>query len=382
MICSVIDYSRPVLVAGGGGFIGGHLVRELLESGYRHVRSVDIKPLDEWYFVSDQAENIVADLNLITNCRAACVDVGTVYNLACNMGGMGFIENNRALCMISVLINTHLLMSAREVGVDRYFLCKLRMCVRRGQAGARGRNPAQRERRLSGHARRWIRMGESCFPSACAVTFGKILASRRGSLAFHNIYGPQGTWQGGREKAPAAICRKVIHAKATGDHRIEIWGDGKQTRSFTFIDDCLTGIDLITHSDITEPLNLGSSELVTINGLVDIVEDIAGIKLERSYNLDAPKGVNGRNSDNSRIQNLLKWAPSTRLRDGLEKTYQWIESEYHGPNGAAAGELTLTIYNNQTNSESRTWQLLVPQSRLVCPSIMGKTISSKRSIHY
>ena len=145
---------------------------------------------------------------------------------------------------------------------------------------------------------------------------------------FHNVYGPHGAWEGGREKAPAAICRKVIHAQLTGQHEIEIWGDGNQTRSFMYIDDCIQGIDRISHSRIEEPINLGSSELVTINGLVDIVEDIAGIRLRRKYNLNAPKGVNGRNSDNTRIRRCLDWEPSIRLRDGMEKTFAWIHDEY------------------------------------------------------
>jgi nucleoside-diphosphate-sugar epimerase len=162
---------------------------------------------------------------------------------------------------------------------------------------------------------------------------------------FHNVYGPHGTWEGGREKAPAAICRKVIEAKATGRHEIEIWGDGNQTRSFMYIDDCLFGIEQIMSSQIEEPINLGSAELVTINGLVDLVEELAGVKLRRKYNLDAPKGVNGRNSDNTKIRSYLGWEPGTRLRDGLEKTYAWIHAKYHAKyeTGKAARSAALQL---------------------------------------
>ncbi|MCP4943830.1 MAG: NAD-dependent epimerase/dehydratase family protein [Planctomycetaceae bacterium] len=322
------DYGRPVLVAGGGGFIGGHLVAKLVEQGHKRVRCVDIKGKDDWYQTSPDAENVVADLTLIENCKAACEDVGDVYNLACDMGGMGFIENNKALCMLSVLINTHMLMEARAAGVNRYFYASS-ACVYNAdkqvspdvvplkEADA---YPAMPE---DGYG--W----EKLFSERMCRHFREDYGLQTRVARFHNVYGPYGTWDGGREKAPAAMCRKVISATVTGDHNIEIWGDGEQTRSFTYIDDCLQGIELIMNSDLEEPINLGSSELVTINGLVDIVEQIGGIKLKRSYNLDAPKGVNGRNSDNTMIQARLGWAPGTRLRDGMEKTYQWIENEFH-----------------------------------------------------
>ncbi len=321
------DYNRPVLVAGGGGFIGGHLVGDLLRKGYRHIRVVDVKPMSEWYQVFPAAENVVSDLNLIENCKGACEDVGTVYNLACNMGGMGFIENNKALCMISVLINTHLLMAAREAGVQRYFYASS-ACVYNADKQVNedveplkesDAYPAMPE---DGYG--W----EKLFSERMCRHFREDFGLETRLARFHNVYGPFGTWTGGREKAPAAICRKVIEAKFSGDHQIEIWGDGKQTRSFMYIDDCLTGIDKITHGLVDEPLNLGSSESVSINGLVDIVEDIAGIELRRVYNLSAPKGVNGRNSDNTKIEDSFGWSPSIKLRAGLEKTFEWIESEY------------------------------------------------------
>lgn len=322
-----IDKSRPVLIAGGGGFIGGYLTADLWNKGYRNLRVVDIKPMDQWYQVHDQAENIVADLNLLESCQNACEDVSEVYNLACDMGGMGFIENNKALCMLSVLINTHLLTAARDAEAQRYFYASS-ACVYNADKQVNedviplkesDAYPAMPE---DGYG--W----EKLFSERMCRHFREDFGLPTRIARFHNVYGPLGTWQGGREKAPAAICRKVLHAKHTGQHEIEIWGDGNQTRSFTYIDDCLQGIDRITHSDMHDPINLGSSELVTINGLVDIVEEIAGIRLNRRYNLDAPKGVNGRNSDNTMIQQRLGWAPSIRLRDGMRKTYEWIETQY------------------------------------------------------
>ncbi|MDE0863530.1 MAG: NAD-dependent epimerase/dehydratase family protein [Rubripirellula sp.] len=335
------DFGRPVLVAGGGGFIGGHLVAELLEQGYRDVRCVDIKEMDRWYQNAASAENVVADLTLIENCQAACEDVGDVYNLACDMGGMGFIENNKALCMLSVLINTHMLMAAKDAGVQRYFYASS-ACVYNADKQT---NPdvvplkeADAYPAMPEDGYGW----EKLFSERMCRHFQEDYGLMTRVARFHNVYGPLGTWDGGREKAPAAMCRKVIAASLSGDHSIEIWGDGEQTRSFTYIDDCLKGIQLIMNSDLDVPINLGSSELVTINGLVDIVEKIGGIKLERSYNLDAPKGVNGRNSDNTMIMNRLGWAPGTRLCDGMEKTYQWIEKEFVARQQAESHQVSTT----------------------------------------
>ena len=318
---------QQILVAGGGGFIGGHLVAKLRAEGETNIRVVDIKPQEQWYQVFDDVENVVADLQLLENCRGACEDVDIVYNLAADMGGMGFIENNKALCMLSVLINTHLLMAAKDAEVDRFFYASS-ACVynadkqRSADVVALKETDAYPAMPEDGYG--W----EKLFSERMCRHFREDFDLTTRVARFHNVYGPLGTWDGGREKAPAAICRKVIEAKASGRHEIEIWGDGNQTRSFMYIDDCLYGIDRITQSDITEPVNLGSNELVTINGLVDIVEEIAGIKLKRNYKLDAPKGVNGRNSDNTLIQELLDWEPSIRLRDGMEKTYAWIYDEF------------------------------------------------------
>jgi nucleoside-diphosphate-sugar epimerase len=315
-----------VLVTGGGGFIGGHLVAELIRRG-RKVRSVDIKPVAAWYQQFPEAENVVADLKLVDNCRQACRGVTEVYQLAADMGGMGFIENNKALCMLSVLINTHLLIASREAGVEKYFFASS-ACVYAAdkqrstelEAGLREEDayPASPE---DGYG--W----EKLFSERMCRHFREDFAMHTRMARYHNIYGPRGTWDGGREKAPAAICRKIIQAKLSGNLAIEIWGDGEQTRSFTYIEDCLEGTQRLMHSDVTDALNIGSDQIVSINELVDIVETIAGIKVKRRYNLNAPKGVRGRNSNNARIERLLNWVPSVRLEHGIAKTYAWIHDE-------------------------------------------------------
>src|SRR5512138_442430 len=314
-----------VLVAGGGGFIGGHLVNDLERRGMR-VRAVDVKPLDDWYQVSPDAENLVLDLSEIDACRRAVAGAGWVYNLAADMGGMGFIETHKALCMLSVLINTHMLMASRDEGVERFFFSSS-ACV---YAADRQTSPdvtalaeADAYPAMPEDGYGW----EKLFSERMCRHFREDFGIATRVARYHNVYGPSGTYDGGREKAPAAICRKVAEAKLTGKHEIEIWGDGRQTRSFMYIDDCLYGTQRILNSGIVEPLNLGSSELVSINQLVDLVESIAGVQLKRHYNLSAPKGVNGRNSDNTRINHLLGWEPATRLRDGLEKTYAWIHDQ-------------------------------------------------------
>lgn len=325
--------SDLVLVAGGGGFIGGHLVADLLRHGCTNIRAVDIKPTSQWYQVFPQVENVVADLKELDNTLTVCRDVGVIYNLAADMGGMGFIENNKALCMLSVLINTHLLMSARQAGVDRYFFSST-ACVYNAEKQRSADVTALKEEdaypALPEDGYGWEKLFSERMCRHFREDYGLVTRVAR----FHNVYGPYGTWEGGREKAPAAICRKVIEAVAKGKHEIEIWGDGNQTRSFMYIDDCVDGIKRIMHSDIEEPINLGSSELVSINGLVDLVEKIAGVHLRHNYNLDAPKGVNGRNSDNTKILRYLDWQPSTRLRDGMERTYAWIHDEYHSKYGS------------------------------------------------
>jgi nucleoside-diphosphate-sugar epimerase len=317
--------SVDAVVTGAGGFIGGHLVSALLAEG-KSVRGVDIKPLDEWCQVHPEAENIEGDVSLLETARSTVRGAREVYNLAADMGGMGFIENNKAACMLSVLTSTHVLMAAREFGSERYFYSSS-ACV---YAADHQRSPdvvALRE--------------EDAYPAMPEDGYGweKLFSERmcRHFLEdygvptrvarFHNIYGEFGTWEGGREKAPAAICRKVATAVITGDHSIEIWGDGKQTRTFTYIADCVRGLRMITDGEYPEPVNLGSDELVTINQMVSIVEQIAGVSLQRRHDLSAPQGVRGRSSDNTEMLRRYGWAPSTSLADGLERTYRWIYDE-------------------------------------------------------
>ena len=317
---------QTAVVCGAGGFIGGHLVKGLISSGVNVVRAVDVKPLDEWYQTTDGVENLSLDLKDKENCVIAADGVSLVYQLAADMGGMGFIENNKALCMLSVLTNTHMLMAAQEKGVKRFFYSSS-ACVYNGDKQTTPDVVALKESdaypALPEDGYGWEKLFSERMCRHFEEDYGLICRVAR----YHNVYGPHGTWDGGREKAPAAIIRKVITAKNSGVHEIDIWGDGKQTRSFMYIDDCVKGTEMIAESEIDEPINLGSSELVTINQLVDIVEDIAGIKLKRTYNLDAPKGVNGRNSDNTLILEKLGWEPSIKLRDGMERTYRWIEQE-------------------------------------------------------
>jgi GDP-D-mannose 3',5'-epimerase len=315
-----------VLVAGAGGFIGGHLVRVLQQRGHTNIRAIDVKPLDEWYQKTPGVDNQVGNLALLDICRAAARDARMIYNLAADMGGMGFIETHKAECMLSVLISTHMLVAANEAGTERFFYSSS-ACVYNADKQTRTDVTALKEEdaypAMPEDGYGW----EKLFSERMARHFREDYGIATRVARYHNVYGPNGTYDGGREKAPAAICRKVIAAKLSGTHEIEIWGDGEQTRSFMYIDDCTEGTIRLAESDITEPLNIGSDELVTINRLVDIVEQIAGVTLKRSYNLDAPKGVRGRNSDNKLIKELMDWAPSVRLEDGMEKTYKWIYDE-------------------------------------------------------
>src|SRR6266851_8821321 len=327
--------AKTILVAGAGGFIGGHLMATLRSDGLR-VRAVDIKPMDQWYQTFDDVDNRVADLKLLHECTRACAGAEVVYQLAADMGGMGFIENNKALCMLSVLTNTHMLQAARAAGVRRFFYSSSACVYNADKQRSEDVVPLREEDAYpampeDGYG--W----EKLFSERMCRHFREDFGLYTRVARFHNVYGPWGTWYGGREKAPAAICRKIIEAKVSGKHEIDIWGPGNQTRSFMFIDDCLKGIDLIMNSEILEPINLGSSEAVTINQLVDIAEEIAGIKLKRNYDLSAPKGVNGRNSDNTLIQKHLGWEPGTSLRTGLEKTYRWIYDQYLARERGEAG---------------------------------------------
>jgi GDP-D-mannose 3', 5'-epimerase len=312
----------PVLVAGAGGFIGGHLVAGLLERGVP-VRAVDCKPAGEWFQTFEGAENLVLDLSLLQSCHEAVDGVADVYNLAADMGGMGFIEGNKALCMLSSLINTHLLIASEAAGVSRYFFASS-ACVYAADKQDSPDVVALREADAypadpeDGYG--W----EKLFSERMCRHYQEDFGLETRVARYHNVYGPNGTWTGGREKAPAAICRKVAEAVQTGDHTIEIWGDGEQTRSFMYIDDCIRGTIEVLEGPRIEPINLGSSELVTINGLVDVVASIAGVELQRSHDLDAPQGVRGRNSDNTLFEATYGWEPSISLREGLTKTYAWI----------------------------------------------------------
>jgi GDP-D-mannose 3',5'-epimerase len=316
---------KKIVITGAGGFIGGNLVADFLSQG-ADVRAVDVKPLSQWFQLFPQADNRQLDLRRHEACQIAVHGGGDVYNLAADMGGMGFIENNKAACMLSVLINTHLLEAAVHAGVERYFYASS-ACV---YAAGKQRSPAVTALRE-----------EDAYPAEPEDGYGweKLFSERMCRhfredfdlytrvARYHNVYGPNGTYDGGREKAPAAICRKIAEAKLSGKHEIEVWGDGEQTRSFMYIDDCIYGTQAIMDSGIECAINLGSSELVTINQLVDIVAGIAGITVERHHDLTAPQGVRGRNSDNTLIQRELGWQPSIPLERGLERTYRWIHDQ-------------------------------------------------------
>jgi GDP-L-fucose synthase len=311
-----------VLVTGAGGFIGGHLVRALLAEG-AIVRAVDHKPPAEWNQTFADAENLTFDLSLLEACHEAMSGVSDVYNLSADMGGIGYIEHNKARCMLSVLINSHLLVAARDAGAARYFFASS-ACVypvhEQDSADVRPLAEADAYPAMPEEGYGW----EKLFSERMCHHFREDFGLETRVARYHNVYGPNGEFEGGREKAPAAICRKVAEAVVSESGEIEIWGDGEQTRSFMDIEDCIEGTLMLARGSHAEPINLGTSELVTINQLVDIVEEIAGVSLKRRYRLDAPQGVRGRNSDNTKIRSLYGWEPSTRLREGLEPTYRWI----------------------------------------------------------
>lgn len=322
---------KKIMVAGGGGFIGGWLVKELLERGHQ-VTSVDIKPIDQWHQVFNEAINLTRDLSKLELCLETTRGIDHVYNLAADMGGMGFIENNKAACMLSVLINTHLLVASKENGVSNYFFASSACVYNADKQSQTLIDPLKEEDAYpampeDGYG--W----EKLFSERMCRHFYEDYGLETRVARYHNVYGPNGTWDGGREKAPAALCRKIATAKASSNKLIEIWGDGEQTRSFTYIEDCIKGSIMLMNSDIREPLNVGSSEMVSINSMVEIIEGIAGLKITRNYNLEAPKGVRGRNSDNTRIQKLLNWQPSISLSTGLSATYKWIEEQVNSHNG-------------------------------------------------
>jgi GDP-D-mannose 3',5'-epimerase len=318
-----------IVIAGAGGFIGGALTRHFHQRGFTRIRAVDRKPLHDWYQRPEGVECLTLDLSEKENAIRAVQGAVEVYNFAADMGGMGFIERFRIECLRSILINTHLIEGAWKAGAQRYFFsssaCAYNTDLQK-DPNVRALKESDAYPAMAERGYGWEKLVSEMFCQEYWTERGLETHIAR----FHNIYGPLGTWFGGSEKAPAAICRKVIEAKDTGDLSIDIWGDGMQTRSFCFIDDCIAGIDNITHCDrlIATPVNLGSSELISIDGLVTLVEEIAGVKLKRRYDLTAPQGVAGRNSDNTFIQEVLGWEPPTPLKFGMARTYEWIERQY------------------------------------------------------
>jgi nucleoside-diphosphate-sugar epimerase len=328
---TTLDKDGLIVVAGAGGFIAGALVRRFHEQGFTRIRAIDKKPLPRWYQRVPGVECLCLDLSEEKNCKKAVEGAVEVYNLAADMGGMGFIERFRIECLRSILINTHLIEHAWRAGAQRFFFSSSACAYNtklQEDPNCRALTESDAYPSFAERGYGWEKLLSEMF---CQEYW----AERKMKTAiarFHNVYGPWGTWDGGREKVPAAICRKVIEAKDSGRLEIEVWGDGKQTRSFMFIDDCIEGIDMIMHSEelVATPINLGSSELISINRLVDIAEEIGGVKLRRTHKLDAPRGVAGRNSDNTFIKKMLGWEPSTAFREGLGKTYRWIEEQYLG----------------------------------------------------
>lgn len=311
------------VVLGAGGFIGGHLVDALLDEG-AVVRAVDIKPAHEWHQVHADAQNFSADASDFTTLNTIMngADDAEVYNLACNMGGMGFIESNKLECTLSVLTSVNAMRVAAGSHAGRYFHASS-ACV---YAGYRQTDadvePLREDYAYPADAEDGYGW-EKLFAERTARHFREDAGLETRIARYHNIYGPHGTWEGGREKAPAAACRKVALAVLLGHRAIEVWGDGEQTRSFTYVDDCVYGTTLIARGDYVDPLNLGSSELVTINQLYHLVASIAGIEVELKH-VPGPLGVRGRNSDNELIKSVYDWEPSTSLEEGLEKTYAWV----------------------------------------------------------
>jgi GDP-D-mannose 3', 5'-epimerase len=317
-----------ILVTGAGGFIGGHLVADLVRQGHRRIRSVDLKPLDDWYQAFPEVNNLQLDLREKNACHQAARGARFIFNFASDMGGMGFIETHKADCMLSVMINTNMLLAARDQGAERFFYSSS-ACVyatdKQSSADVLPLKESDAYPAMPEDGYGW----EKLFSERMCRHFSEDYGLATRVARYHNVYGPHGSYDGGREKAPAAICRKVISALMRGEREIDIWGDGEQTRTFLYIDDCVAGTQALMASEVVEPLNIGSDELVTINRLVDIVEGIAGVALTRRFKLDAPTGVRGRSSDNTLIKQKLRWAPSIPLVEGMQKTYRWIHDQLH-----------------------------------------------------
>jgi nucleoside-diphosphate-sugar epimerase len=326
-----------VAVTGAGGFIGGHLVDRLLRDGLS-VRGIDNKPLAEWHQLHAQATSEQRDLSQREQAQAALHGARLVYHLAADMGGMGYIATHRGECMLSVLIDTHVLLAARDLDVQRLFYASS-ACVYSTEKQSDANVTALREddaypaQPEDGYG--WQKL----FSERLCRHFEEDFGIETRVARYHNVHGPYGTWEGGREKAPAAICRKVALAALTGGNEIEVWGDGRQTRSFMYIDDCIEGTRRVMEGEYGGPVNVGSAELVSINQLVDVVEEIGGVSLARRYKPDAPLGVRGRNSDNALMRSRYGWEPSVSLRTGMEQTYRWVYGQVEAQlaTGAAAG---------------------------------------------
>jgi len=326
---TTINKDDLIVVAGAGGFIAGALTRYFHDQGFTNIRAIDKKPLPDWYQRVPGVESLSMDLSDEANCKIAVRGAKEVYNLAADMGGMGFIERFRVECLRSILINTHLIEAAYNAGAERFFFsssaCAYNTTLQQ-DPNVRALKESDAYPAMAERGYGWEKLLSEMF---CEEYWAE-RQMKTAIARFHNVYGPFGSWDGGREKAPAALSRKVIEAADTGDLNITIWGDGSQTRSFMYIDDCVKGIDMITHCDelIATPVNLGSSHLVSINDLVSLIEEIGGVKLARHYDLDAPRGVAGRNSDNTFIRSVLGWEPDTTLEQGMAKTYVWISQQY------------------------------------------------------
>ena len=312
------------LIAGAGGFIGGHLMKRLQLDGHEII-CADIKPISSWFQISDKNKNLSLDLKDFKNCLKVCDGVDYIFNLACNMGGMGFIENNKAECMLSVLINTNLLRAGLQNKISKYYFSSS-ACVynasKQNDTFIDGLKEEDAYPAMPEDGYGW----EKLFSERMCRHFYEDYGLDVRIARYHNIYGPEGTYDGGREKAPAAICRKIINAKIKNEKNIEVWGDGQQTRSFLYIDDCIEATMSVFDSDFTDVFNIGSEEQVSINQMIDKIEEIADYKVERKYDISKPKGVRGRSSDNSLINSKINWSPKFSLNDGLEKTYNWIYS--------------------------------------------------------
>jgi nucleoside-diphosphate-sugar epimerase len=327
------DFRRqddPIVITGAGGFIAGALVRYFHDKGFSRIRAIDKKPLPDWHQRTPGVENLCFDLSDRDNCVRACEGAVEIYNLAADMGGMGFIERFRVECLRSILINTHMIEAAYHAGADRYFFSSSACAYNTDLQKAPDSRALKESDAYPAMAERGYGWEKLLSEMVCQEYWAE-RGLRTFIARFHNVYGPNGTWDGGREKAPAALCRKVIEARDNGIPTVQLWGDGRQTRSFMFIDDCVNGIDMIMHCDelIATPINLGSHEIVSINDLLSLIEETAGFRVKRTYDVGAPKGVGGRNSDNTMIKRVLGWEPSTPLREGLVKTYAWIEEQYN-----------------------------------------------------